>query len=555
MISRAELGASAALLCAAALGCGKSSAASLPGAPSAEKAADAVAGAKPRAAGLSLALVLAADQRSVDVEIRVSGPEVAAIRALRATRFWAGTHPLAAVRDLQVRDAEGLIGVGAAAEEESFSLLPLARAPSGGELTLRYTARTGAEASRFALHRGEAGVSGVGHSFLVRPAVEGALPFSRPSPFVTSLDGRTEATVEDLAAAVYVAGQVRDETLASGERAATAFGAALDARAAAELASTVRLAAAGAFGLESHEMGAPLAVFVIGERGIGRAHDGAAIGTALALWIDATRALDDGAKILIAHEALHRFFGDAVRLEQDHREATWFSEGFATHYARKVLFDQGAIDAAAFLADVARTDGNRLEKTAEDDGRAEGYGRGARYAAMIDAAVRAHSHSKRSLDGVLRGLALLARETPGKPLEVSAFRSIVAAHVGDEKERELWDGLVAETPPELPSNAFGPCFRRATESRTVLELGFDPASLGARPQMIRGTVAGSAAARAGVRDGALVLRSNLEPGREVDPTFTVELVLAGSKGKNRVRYKPAETRQTPVFKPQACKRG
>lgn len=555
MIRRAVL---AAAICAAASGCGKSRAA--------ERRGSAGAGAEvvgAQAPALRLSLLVAADERSVEVEIQVTGPEVAAVRTLRATRAWAGTHPLDAVRGIEVRDGQGPIGVGAPEQDEAFLLLPLSRAPAGEMLTVRYTARSGAEASRFALHRGTAGVSGVGHSFLVRPSVARALPFSlrfqsatgtAEATFATSLDGRAEASVEDLAEAVYVAGGVRSERLATGERATTAFGAALDARAATALATEVRSAAARAFGLEEGETGAPLALFVIGERGIGKAHDGAAVGGALALWLDAERALDDGAKILIAHEALHRFFGSVIRLEENRREATWFSEGFATHYARRVLFDQGKIDAAAFALDVARGDDERAGKGDGEDPRKGEYGRGARYAAMLDAAVRSRSKGKRSLDGVVRALAMLARKAPGTPLEVGALRAIVAAHVGDEKERELWDGLAAAAPKALPDDAYGPCFRRKTEKREVFELGFDPASLSARPQLIRGTVAGSAAARAGVHDGAMVLRSNLAAGREIDATFTVELVLAGTSGKTRARYKPSRVEKTSVFQPQACKR-
>jgi len=571
----AVLGAAALLVLGA--GCGNSRAAEQHSAPGA------VANLAPKAPGLSFALTLAADARTMDVEIRVTGPQVAEVRALRATRAWAGTHALAGVQNLEVRDTLGAISVGPPAEEDAFSVLPLSRAPSGDELALRYRARTGAEASRFALHRGSAGVSGVGHSFVVRPALAATLPLAlrfrtegESAGFVTSLDGRTAATVEDLAEAVFVAGAVRTEALPSGDRAAVAFGSGIEGRAAIELAASTRAKAASTFGLAESER-RPLSLFVIGERGIGKEHDGAALGGALALWLDAGRTLDDGAKILIAHEALHGVFGGAIRVAADGREASWFSEGFATHYARRMLFDQGQIDAAAFLADVARGNDERSDGASAEardersdgasaearDERSDGasaeardddYARGAGYAAQLDVAVRARSRGKRTLDDVVRGLAGLAMKTPGAPIAVSAFRAAVAAEVGEAKELALWDGLVAKTPPELPEQAFGPCFRRVSESRSVFQLGFDPASLRSRFPIIRGTIEGSAAARAGVRDGAMVLKSNVRADEEIAPAFTVELLLTDPKGKKRVRYKPSQTLKTSVFQPQPCKR-
>src|SRR5205823_5658329 len=150
---------------------------------------------------------------------------------------------------------------------------------AGDELTVHYTARANADASRLSLHRGAAGVSGVGHGFVVRPALGATLPLvvrfhaarlGSDAVLATSLDGRTEASVEDLAAAVYVAGAAHTEALPSGDRATAAFGTAIEGRDAAGLAAKVRALSARAFGLDESEPHAPLALFVIGEHGIGK---------------------------------------------------------------------------------------------------------------------------------------------------------------------------------------------------------------------------------------------------------------------------------------------
>lgn len=554
-MKRRALGAliCAALIGAGGAGCKRSRAGTEQGANGREE---------PAPDGLSMRLTLAADGRSLGVEIRVKGPEAAEVKALRATRGWGGTRPLAAIQGVEVRDAGGPIAVGRAADEGAFSVLPLARPASGGEIVVRYTARADTEVSRLALHRGAGGLSGVGHGFVLRPALQHEMPLSvtlRAEPgsgaaLATTLDGRKAATVEDLAAAVYVAGPLRSEVLASGDRATVAFGAAMDARAALDVAARTAGFAERVFGLDGRGERERVVLFVIGERGIGREHDGASTGGAVSVWIDAERTLDDGARILLSHEALHRVFGGALRLDAGGRDAAWFSEGFATHYARRALFDQGMITAEAFLADVARARDGGPEGATDGGAHALGYGLGSRYAALLDAEIRGRSGGKRSLDDVVRALAEIARKAPDEPIAMAVFRNTVTAEIGADRERALWDGLVIGALPELPDDAFGPCFRRKVEMRTVAALGFDAASLDASPQIIRGTVPGSAAERAGVRDGALVLRSSVRAGQRVDPDVEVELVLAGRKGKQVVRYRPARTEKVAAFAPQPCGR-
>ena len=542
-------------------GCGRSRAGEQRGAPgSIGTGADAAEIAATTPPALSLALGLAADQRSLDVEIHMTGPDVSKVRALRATRGWADVHPLAAVRDLVVRDALGPIALGPTTDEASFSVMPLARAPAGGEITVRYSARAGAEASRLALHRGEGGVSGIGHSFVVRPAIEVELPLTvrlrgeGGSALASSLDGRLRATPEDLADAVFVAGAVSTDVSTSGDRATIAFGPRVAARAAIEVVTRARAFAARAFGPRAAEARAPVSLFLIGERGIGKEHDGAAAGGSIAVWLDATRGLDDGAKIVLAHEALHAVFGGTIRVDAGGHDAAWFSEGFATHYARRALFDEGLIDADAFLADVARLDEGRAKQADPSDAHAIAYALGARYAAHVDAAARSRSKGKRSLDDVVRALGEETTRRTGAPISTAALRAVITAEVGEADERALWLGLVAGALPELPDGAFGPCFRRTTETRTTVDLGFDPGSLVGRLHIVRGTIEGSAAARAGVRDGALVLESNVRPGAELSETSTVELLLSDPRGKKRVRYRPLQKSKHSVFKPRPCQR-
>ncbi|MBK8255443.1 MAG: hypothetical protein IPK82_22630 [Polyangiaceae bacterium] len=547
------LGLAVATCAGAGAGCKKASA-------RADGDGSSSAGNAPDPAALSVRFIRAANGYSVGVEMTLTGAPVAKVKALRATRGWGGTAPLKAISHVEVSDAGGAISVGDPVDDGGFSLMRLGRAPMG-TLVVRYKARVNDGASRFELHGGPAGLSAAGHGFLLRPATDEAVPitvrFSSENAawrgtFASSAEGLSRGTVEDLAAAVYTFGDIRVESAQRGEQAVMAFGARLDGKAALGLMGRTAEYAKKFWGVADSTKAGEKSLFVIGETGAGEQHDGALLGSALAIWIDRERALDDGVKVLIAHEALHRVFGDALRVDANGRDAAWFSEGFATFYARKVLFDEGLLGAEGFAADVNRARGNEADSGARDGGaHAVGYTLGERYAALLDVATRARSKGTHSLNDIVKALAVEAGQMGG-PVKVARFREIAAAEVGEEKERALWDGLIVGALGEVPSDAYGPCFTRKTKTTIVPMLGFDAASLRDKPLMIRGTVPGSNAEKAGVHDGALVLKSSVKNEANVDPDQAVELVLAGAKGKRVVRYKPFKKESVTRFEPVAC---
>src|SRR5262249_44320117 len=142
----------------------------------------------------------------------------------------------------------------------------------------------------------------------------------------------------------------------------------------------------------------------------GRSHDGAALTRSFALWFDASRAFDAGLKSVIAHELVHRWIGGEVRLvDARGREAIWFSEGFTVHFARRVLLDARLVTPRDILPDLRRTTDEQSPGEAacaeEREGRSQdAYRRGARYAAVLDRALRRASKDRRSLDDLLRDL-------------------------------------------------------------------------------------------------------------------------------------------------------
>jgi len=76
---------------------------------------------------------------------------------------------------------------------------------------------------------------------------------------------------------------------------------------------------------------------------------------------------------------------------------------------------------------------------------------------------------------------------------------------------------------------FGPCFTRVTKPMRRYLLGFEPAVLVEPQRIVRGLVTGSAAERAGVRNGDAITKpvpQDMIQGQQ-DATLTLELLRDG----------------------------
>jgi hypothetical protein len=95
---------------------------------------------------------------------------------------------------------------------------------------------------------------------------------------------------------------------------------------------------------------------------------------------------------------------------------------------------------------------------------------------------------------------------PGAVARVAALHEALGADAGAALDR-----LAArpDEPVALPGDAFGPCFRKTAREARVFELGFDREGPLGQAVVIRGLVKGSAAERAGVKEGSLVLSAKV----------------------------------------------
>src|SRR5690348_3582620 len=125
------------------------------------------------------------------------------------------------------------------------------------------------------------------------------------------------------------------------------------------------------------------------------------------------------------------------------------------------------LDEVHGLLGLAATSPRRGESNAELAAHAKAPGavpllvaRGALYATIVHARIRAKSKGKRGLDDVLRALFQKAREARGE-LPVSVWIDAVGAESGAGEAAAFARAIGEGRVDELGDDALGPCFRRA----------------------------------------------------------------------------------------------
>lgn len=266
----------------------------------------------------------------------------------------------------------------------------------------------------------------------------------------------------------------------------------------------------------------------------------------------ATFGKGDGAnvgklRITLAHEMFHTF--SPFITQPAGLESSWFGEGLAVFYARRLALRFGQITPDAFLDDLnigaARYYTSLMATVPNSDVpgrfwadtrvRTLPYDRGMLYFATVDDAVRKASRGTRSLDALM--LAMLALEKHGKTTSNADWETLLRGELG-QRAVDDFRAFLAGRQPLPASDAFGPCFMRTTRILRRYDLGFDTAVLAEPKRIVRGLVAGSAASRAGVRDGDEILVPVPQDGIQGNQTELIELQLRRAGAKQTIRYLP-----------------
>jgi predicted metalloprotease with PDZ domain len=259
----------------------------------------------------------------------------------------------------------------------------------------------------------------------------------------------------------------------------------------------------------------------------------------------ATKAKDF--KLTLAHEMVHTFVGTLD--EPQGLLSSWYAEGLAVYYQRVLPWRAGLISSADFLADLDTTAGryytDRLNDTpnrgiparfwADTRVRVLPYDRGSLYFAQVNAEIRRRTHGRRSLDDLVR--TMIARRREGQPVDEAAWIALVRQALGSRGVAQfhaMMHGALV-----LPaSDAFGRCFERTTVPLRRYQLGFDSAVLMEPSRIVRGLVPGSAAARAGLRDGDRIVKPVPQDAIQADQNATLTLLIERNGKTFPITYRP-----------------
>ncbi len=219
-----------------------------------------------------------------------------------------------------------------------------------------------------------------------------------------------------------------------------------------------------------------------------------------------------GLQLLVAHEMAHTW----PTLQGEHGDTAWYSEGTAEYYALALSWRAGAIP----LEKVITTLNERADAYYSNPYRglsnSEGakrfwtdpvaqtipYGRGWLYLVQTDAEIRQASKGRRSLDDVVKDLR--RRQVAGKPYGVPEWLELVGAEIGPGPAKAGYDHMAAGDLLVPPAAAFAPCLEVAKHPVRPFELGFARRSLN-DDRIVRDLVPGSAAEKAGVRNGDAIV--------------------------------------------------
>jgi hypothetical protein len=250
-------------------------------------------------------------------------------------------------------------------------------------------------------------------------------------------------------------------------------------------------------------------------------------------------------QLLIAHEMAHTW----PAMQGEHGDTAWYSEGTAEYYSLALSWRAHAIGLDKVLktlnerADAYYTNPFRAlsnpeaaEKFWTDPiAQTVPYGRGWLYLIQTDAQIRKASGGRRSLDDVVK--AIYARQRAGQAFGIPAWLELAGKELGPAQAKAGYERMVSGGLLVPPKDAFAPCLTVIPHAARPIELGFARSSLN-DDRIVRGLVPGSAAEKAGIRNGDVIVEvSDFDKVRR-DETLPLKLTLRRDRAQVSVTYLP-----------------
>ena len=253
----------------------------------------------------------------------------------------------------------------------------------------------------------------------------------------------------------------------------------------------------------------------------------------------------DGLQGLLAHEMAHTW----PALQGEHGDTAWYSEGTAEYYSTVLSYRAGAIS----VDKVLKTFNDRADayysnpyigysnpeaaKVFWTDPVAQTvpYGRGWLYLQQADAAIRAASKGRRSLDDVVKDIR--RRQVADKPYGIAVWLELVGQEIGPAAAKAGYDHMVSGGLLKPPPGLYAPCLLVVSHPDRPFQLGFARASLN-DDRVVRDLVRGSAAEQAGVRNGDVIVETSDINEVRRDEALSLTLTLRRGETRTTVTYLP-----------------
>jgi predicted metalloprotease with PDZ domain len=255
----------------------------------------------------------------------------------------------------------------------------------------------------------------------------------------------------------------------------------------------------------------------------------------------------------MAHEVFHHWDPMSMGPRESSEVATWFAEGFTTYYAGVIALRGGLTTYNEYLGYLntwlRRYQSSSLRQMKQADWKAvahssgEGYElpheRGATIALWADAAIRARTGGKASLDNVMLDLVKQAQSSTPPDFTEERLISAFVPHLSAEEITQLKSMAIEGAAVRLPGK-LGSCAELKEKSEAVVDPGFDQKASFAQKRVV-GVVPDGPAYRAGIRDGQELFRWSIYND---DPSEEALLGVVINGERKMITFSPAGRKET-----------
>ena len=279
-------------------------------------------------------------------------------------------------------------------------------------------------------------------------------------------------------------------------------------------------------------------------------NDGSGFTNAYMLFLSHEDTMDAQRLQLMAHEMFHHWNPMSMGTLGTDDVAQWFSEGFTVYYADVIPLRSGITSYSDYLHSLndwlrhyqlsPLRNMNEADWKSASYSSGEGYSlpykRGAAIALWADAAIRARSSGKSSLDNVM--FDLVRQSETQIPVPEFTEQRVLAAfspYLSEDQMQQLRNMAIAGADVPLPEK-LGGCAILEKQIQSVVDPGFDQNASFAAKRVI-GVVNDGPAYRAGIRDGQELFRWSIYND---DPSKDALLGVVIDGQKRMVTFSPVK---------------